>query len=145
MKSIITVTGSIVLILTSLLHSSVLAHSGSHPVRYVADDGNDQGDCSKPTTPCASIAYAVNQSSKGDKIYVASGTYHAGEMDIFYLLNDMVAIQGGFSTQDKFAKQNADKYLTTITGIPAEYREKLANKGFRLLQDAKGLPEQRQT
>lgn len=143
MKSIITVTGSIVLILTSLLHSSVLAHSGSHPVRYVADDGNDQGDCSKPTTPCASIAYAVNQSSKGDKIYVASGTYHAGEMDIFYLLNDMVAIQGGFSTQDKFAKQNADKYLTTITGIPAEYREKLANKGFRLLQDAKGLPEQR--
>lgn len=143
MKSIITVTGSIALILASLLHSSVLAHSGSHPVRYVSEDGTDQGNCSKPSTPCASIAYAVNQSSKGDKIYVASGTYHAGEMDIFYLLNDMVAVKGGFSTQDKFAKQNADQHLTTITGIPADYREKLANKGFRLLQDAKGLPKQR--
>lgn len=144
MKSIITAAGSIGLILTSfLLNSQVEAHSGSHPVRYVAENGTDQGDCSKPTSPCASIAYAVNQSSKGDKIYVASGTYHAGEMDIFYLLNDMVAIKGGFSTKNQYAKQAPEKHLTTITGIPVEYREKLDNKGFRLLQDAKGLPEQR--
>lgn len=95
MKSIITVTGSLGLVLISLLHPPVSAHSGSHPVRYVAANGTDQGDCSKPSAPCASIAYAVNQSSKGDKIYVASGTYHAGEMDIFYLLNDMVAVKGG--------------------------------------------------
>lgn len=143
MKSIITVTGSLGLVLISLLHPPVSAHSGSHPVRYVAANGTDQGDCSKPSAPCASIAYAVNQSSKGDKIYVASGTYHAGEMDIFYLLNDMVAVKGGFSTKDQFAKQNPEKHLTTITGIPAEYREKLDSKGFHLLQDAKGLPEQR--
>jgi len=143
MKSIITVTGSIVLVLTSLLNSSVSAHSGSHPVRYVAENGSAQGDCSKPSAPCASIAYAVKQSSKGDKIDVASGTYHAGEMDIFYLLNDMVAISGGFSTQDNFTKQNPGQHLTTITGIPADYREKLANKGFHLVRDAKGLPEQR--
>lgn len=143
MKPITTVTGSLALLLTSLSPTSVDAHSGSHPVRYVSENGSDQGDCAKASAPCASIAYAVNQSSKGDKIYVASGTYHAGEMDIFYLLNDMVAVKGGFSTKDKFSKHAPDQNLTTITGIPAEYREKLANKGFRLLQDAKGLPEQR--
>ena len=117
------------------------AHSGAHPIRYVAEDGVDQGNCAKAENPCASISYAVNQSSKGDKIHVASGTYYAKEMDIFYLLNDMVAVKGGFSKQNGYHKQNADKNITTIVGLPAEYREQLSKKGFRLLQDTKGNKE----
>ena len=120
---------------------TVKAHSGAHPIRYVAEDGNDQGNCATVSSPCASISYAVNQSSKGDKIYVASGTYFAQEMDIFYLLNDMVAVQGGFSQKDNYKQQNIDKNITTIVGLPAAYREKLSAKGFRLLQDSKGNQE----
>ncbi|AKE51164.1 choice-of-anchor B family protein [Kangiella geojedonensis] len=117
------------------------AHSGAHPVRYVAVDGVDQGNCSSPSEPCASISYAVNESSKGDKIYVASGKYFAEAMDIFYLLNDMVAVKGGFSRDNGYKKQAPEKHITTIVGLPAEYRDKLTEKGFRLLQDTKGNQE----
>ncbi|PXF64121.1 choice-of-anchor B family protein [Kangiella spongicola] len=119
----------------------VSAHSGAHPIRYVAEDGVDQGNCSQVKNPCASISYAVNQSSKGDKIYVASGQYFAQEMDIFYLLNDMVAVKGGFSKENGYHQQNPEKNVTTIVGLPAEYREQLQKKGFRLLQDSKGNQE----
>lgn len=119
----------------------VFAHSGAHPIRYVAEDGVDQGNCSQVKNPCASISYAVNQSSKGDKIYVASGQYFAQEMDIFYLLNDMVAVKGGFSQKNDYHQQNPEKNITTIVGLPAEYREQLQSKGFRLLQDSKGNQE----
>lgn len=120
---------------------TAFAHSGAHPVRYVAENGQDQGNCSSAKQPCASVAYAVNQSSKGDKIYVASGTYYAEEMDIFYLLNDMVAVSGGFSTKDQYTKRSVNTNVTTIVGLPAEYRDRLAQKGFNLLQDTKGNAE----
>jgi hypothetical protein len=41
--------------------------------RYVANGGSDVGDCS--VNPCATIQYAVNQSSAGDTINVAAGAY----------------------------------------------------------------------
>lgn len=132
---------SAALLALTLTATEVDAHSGAHPVRYVAEDGVDQGNCSQVKNPCASISYAVNQSSKGDKIYLASGTYYAEEMDIFYLLNDMVAIKGGFSQQSGYQKQAPEKNITTIVGLPAEYREQLSKKGFRLLQDIKGNKE----
>lgn len=43
--------------------------------RYVALSGNDIGDCNSAGSPCRSIQYAVNQSSTGDTILVAQGTY----------------------------------------------------------------------
>ncbi|WP_223670592.1 choice-of-anchor B family protein [Kangiella shandongensis] len=136
--------GLAILVTSLLLPSSSEAHSGAHPIRYVAEDGVDQGNCSQATIPCASISYAVNLSSKGDKIYVAAGTYYAKEMDIFYLLNDMVAVKGGFSTEDNYDKQSPEKHVTTIVGLPAEYRETLTQKGFHLLRDQKGNQEFRQ-
>lgn len=134
---------SLVSIFLAGFSASSFAHSEAHPTRFIAENGVDQGNCAKASNPCASIAYAVSQSSKGDKIHVASGTYYAQEMDIFYLLNDMVAVKGGYSTDDNFHKFSADKNITTIVGIPAEYRERLEQKGFRLLQDTKGNAEQR--
>lgn len=132
---------STVVLATTLTAIKADAHSGAHPVRYIAEDGVDQGNCSEAKNPCASISYAVNQSSKGDKIYVASGTYYAKEMDIFYLLNDMVAVKGGFSQKAGYQKQAPEKNITTIVGLPAEYRDQLSKKGFRLLQDIKGNKE----
>ncbi|AOE48933.1 choice-of-anchor B family protein [Kangiella sediminilitoris] len=130
--------------LSLLIPLQAHAHSGAHPVRYVAENGVNEGNCATPSKPCASISYAVNQSSKGDKIYVASGTYYAQEMDIFYLLNDMVSVLGGFSTDDNYANQSPDENVTTIVGLPAKYRDTLTDKGFNLLRDEKGNKQFRQ-
>ncbi len=121
---------------------SLFAHGGGHPIRYIAENGVDAGECGKPTAPCKTIAYTVNKSSKGDTIRMAAGQYHAKDMDIFYLLNDMVSISGGYSIQDRFRKQ-AESNATTIVGLPAQYREQLAKKGFKLLADTKGNDEYR--
>ncbi len=114
---------------------SVQAHGGAHPIRYVSAKGVDDGVCNKASAPCRSIAYAVNQSSKGDKIHVAEGEYQVKGLDIFFLLSDMVELKGGYSSN--FKTKDMNKNLTTIKGIPASYRKKLANRGFRLLQDSK--------
>ncbi len=134
--------GSLIVTLSLLASHKVFAHGGGHPIRYIAENGVDQGECSRPTKPCKTIAYAVNKSSKGDKIRMAAGNYHAKDMDIFYLLNDMVAISGGYSTKDGFQKKSSSN-VTTIVGLPAEYREQLSAKGFKLLSDTKGNDEYR--
>lgn len=129
----------IILVLMMLFPLFVMAHSGGHPVRFVAQSGVDKGDCENIQTPCASIAYAVDKSQKGDQIRVAAGRYRVNELDVFYLLSEMVKITGGYSIESGFKKYNAKKNITTIEGIPAEYRDKLAKRGFRLLQDRKAL------
>ncbi len=133
-----------------LLHVTVLAvlagistqafsHGGGHPVRYVSPDGNDQGECASPNSPCRSLSYAVTMSSKGDQILMASGEYVLDELDVFYLLSDMVKIRGGYSSQDAYAHYAPQENLTTVIGIPAQYRSALAERGFRLLQDEKHI------
>jgi choice-of-anchor B domain-containing protein len=117
------------------LSQTVMAHSGGHPVRYVSASGKDDGVCNKATKPCKTIEYAVNQSSKGDKIHVAEGEYSLEGLDIFYLLSDMVEVKGGYS--NNFKQKGVDKFQSAIKGIPFEYREKLAKRGFRLIQDSK--------
>lgn len=113
----------------------LLAHSGAHPVRYVSTKGVDDGVCNKVSAPCRTIAYAVNQSSKGDKIHVAEGEYQVKGLDIFFLLSDMVELKGGYSSD--FAKRQPAISQSTIKGIPAEYRQRLAKRGFKLIQDTK--------
>lgn len=45
-------------------------------VRYVdANGGSDDSDCTTPTDPCATLGYAVGQTTIGDAIYAAQGTY----------------------------------------------------------------------
>lgn len=120
----------------------VWAHGGGHPTRYVAVNGVDSGECATPKTACATMSYAVKVSGKGDKILVSEGRYAVEELDIFYLLSDMVLLQGGYSLKDSYQRADSNKYLTVIEGIPAEYREKLAQRGFHLVRDAKGIAPQ---
>ena len=121
------------LIITPVM--SVLSHSGAHPVRFVSTTGVDDGVCNKASAPCKTIAYAVNQSSKGDKIHVSKGEYQVKGLDVFFLLSDMVELKGGYS--ENFKRHDTGKFQTTIKGIPAEYRKKLSKRGFHLLQDSK--------
>ncbi len=130
---------SVLLLCTVLPLGSSLAHSGAHPARYVAESGTDQGACNTPAEPCRSISYAVNQSGKGDKVFVAKGTYRVESLDAFYLLSDMVIVEGGFDAQSAFKKHDPSKHESVIIGLPAEYREQLAKRGFRLIQDQKAV------
>ena len=114
------------------------SHSGGHPVRFVASDGKDTGDCANPKLPCQTIAFAAQQSGKGDSIRVAAGDYLVGDNDVFFLLSDMVPVRGGYLRKDGFKNQNIEQNLTTVIGLPAQYRARLAEHGFRLLQDSKG-------
>lgn len=125
------------LTLSLLLGSGLsLAHSGAHPIRYVSETGTDQGNCELARSPCRTIAYAVNHSSKGDKVHVAEGVYGVEGLDVFFLLSDMVEVSGGYSSN--FKHKDTQQFNTLIKGIPAEYREKLQSRGFNLIQDTKG-------
>jgi hypothetical protein len=64
-----------VFVLMGCLVASVLsiAPSRAATVRHVATTGSDVGDCS--VNPCQTIGYAITQSSSGDTIRIAAGTY----------------------------------------------------------------------
>jgi hypothetical protein len=78
--------------------------------RYVATSGTDSGNCSSSSTPCRTIQYAVNQTSSGDRILVAQGTYiyNAASNQCPFLLTPAVVcfvdrsliILGGYSTSN---------------------------------------------
>ncbi len=126
------------LALLCILNSpSSYAHSGDKPIRFVSSEGVDDGVCNNPSFPCQSIEYAVNQATKGDKVHVAEGVYAVKGLDIFFLLSDMIELKGGFSKD--FRTVDNKKFNTSITGLPADYREKLAQRGFKLIQDSKGV------
>lgn len=57
----------------SFMFSNVAA-SAATATRNVSNGGADVGDCTG--SPCATIQFAVNQSSPGDTISVAAGTYN---------------------------------------------------------------------
>jgi choice-of-anchor B domain-containing protein len=114
-----------------------MAHSGAHPVRFVAQSGVDKGSCNQPITPCKTINYAVEQSGKGDEVHVAKGDYTLQSMDSFYVLSDMVIVRGGYSIEDKFRSYAPEKNITRLIGLPSQYRAQLASRGFALLRDNK--------
>jgi parallel beta-helix repeat protein len=51
------------------------AASASSSDLYVATTGTDTGSCTTQASPCLTIGYAVSQTSPGDNVYVAAGTY----------------------------------------------------------------------
>ncbi len=119
-------------------------HAGGHPVHYVSNHGVDEGACESPQKPCKTIKYAIDQSGKGDKIHLAEGDYRVEGSDIFYLLSDMVLISGGYDPAKNFQHrattpaQTAKPLITSIIGVPAEYRDQLAKRGLHLIRDRKG-------
>ncbi len=127
-------------IMILLLQSiSTFGHGTVHPTRFISADGVDQGDCTDAHNPCASITFAVELSSKGDKIYLASGEYYSSGMDVFYLLSGLVDIEAGFSKADHYKKQDPKANSTVFYGVPTEFRDKIKAMGFHAITDAKAL------
>jgi hypothetical protein len=77
--------------------------------RYVvpAPLGSNSGNCLNPLAPCATVQYAVDQSTSGDEIRVAAGTYtgvftragynnHLVAQSVY--ISKSIAIRGGYTT-----------------------------------------------
>ena len=116
------------------------AHSEHDKPRFVALGGVDRGNCADRFRPCATIAYAAKRSNKGDRILVAEGAYSIGSADdLFYLTSGVVRVEGGFTRSDYFSVRDPNEHPTLIAGVPADFRDRLNQRGFSLIADGKGL------
>jgi choice-of-anchor B domain-containing protein len=128
----------LVLLLSSMASALVTAHAEHDKERYVAADGVDQGRCDQKENPCKTIAYAAKQAGKGDNILLAEGRYDITDVDsIFYLSSSAVPVSGGY--QKGSYKPAAKKGNTILVGVPREFSNGLADKGFTIISDTKGL------
>jgi len=87
---------SVLLVVIFMLALVGPAHAAS-TIRYVSPGGSDGdtpvNDCKTSSNPCATIQHAVGQSSPGDEVRLAGGTY-TGTVHI----SDMLTLRGGYST-----------------------------------------------
>jgi choice-of-anchor B domain-containing protein len=131
---------TIVLLLPLMLSPTVWAHSEHDKSRFVSSSGTDKGRCDNVLRPCKTIAYAVNQANKGDKILVSAGEFPITSSDeLFYLKSALVPIFGGYNRFDHFQSQSPQSNVTTLTNIPSNMAEELRNKGFKVLADGKSF------
>jgi len=95
-----------------------MAHEGKTPVHFVSETGTDTGDCADATAPCASIAYALRQTEKGDEVHVTGGRFDF-DMDepeeVIQLLSPVVPVKGSFDTA--FSNQDIAASPTILEGV----------------------------
>lgn len=126
----------LVLVLMTAQSSSVYSHADHDKARFVSADGMDVGKCDDAAQPCKTVNYAGLQSNKGDTIRMAAGNYKIDDVDtLFYLLSDLVPVKGLYSAETAFAKTDVNN-ITRLSGVPLEFADKLASKGFTVIVDA---------
>ena len=119
--------------------SICLGHADHDKARFVSPDGYDIGKCDDPEKPCKTVSYAGLKSNKGDRILLAEGNYVVDEVDsLFYLLSDLVPVEGSYSKSSNFKKSDKS-HITRLIGVPLEFAEKLAAKGFTVVIDSKAI------
>ena len=116
------------------------AHGDDAIPRHVAQQGDDEGDCTLPVRPCRTIGYALSVAGKGDQVRVAGGAYQLGDvLDTLQLVNSAVDVRGGYNRFDHFLLQDTAANPTTLTGVPVALRDQLQDRGFHVIVDRKGL------
>jgi len=129
--------------ISAITPAVVMAHAEHDKERYVAVDGRDEGRCEQKNAPCKTIAYAAKQASKGDKILLSEGRYDITDVDsIFYLASSVVPITGNY--QKRSYKPAASIGNTILVGVPPEFSAGLAEQGFTVITDTKGLNREQQ-
>ncbi len=117
-----------------------LAHSEHDKARFVAETGKNIGKCDQVLRPCKTIAYAVQQANKGDKILVSAGEYTVNTSEeLFYLKSALVPILGGYNRFDHFQSQSPNTNPTELKNIPVDMAEPLRQQGFVVMADGKSL------
>ena len=130
----------LIVLFAIILSSSIcLGHADHDKARFVSPDGYDIGKCDDPEKPCKTVSYAGLKSNKGDRILLAEGNYVVDEVDsLFYLLSDLVRVEGSYSKSSNFKKSDKS-HITRLIGVPLEFAEKLASKGFTVVIDSKAI------
>jgi len=82
--------------------------------RYVATEAaggdNTNNNCTQPSSPCATVAYAVNQAAPGDTVKVAGGTYDTGGISLRANIN----IVGGYNPSNWDAPPDPATHSTIV-------------------------------
>jgi len=122
------------------LSSNIWAHSEHDKSRFVATNGVDKDRCDNVLRPCKTIAYAVSQANKGDKVLVSSGEFTiTSSEELFYLKSALVPIYGGYNRFDHFQSQSPQSNVTTLNNIPTDMVKELRTNGFRVIADGKSF------
>ena len=130
---------ALIMILAMGYSQGVKAHAEHDKARFVANNGENQGSCNNRFRPCKTVTYAAQKANKGDDILVAQGQYVIeSEQDLLYFTGQIVPVLGGFNQVEQYQGQNPDTYLTSISGVPAEYVGQLTQQGFHVIRDTKG-------
>ncbi len=104
----------------------------------MSNSGSDIGKCDNALKPCRTILYAGSQSNKGDIIRLAGGHYPVRDTStLFLLLSDLIPVEGLYSEETAFSEKNPANN-TRPTGVPLEFADELAQKGFTVIVDSKG-------
>lgn len=124
--------------ITLAIASTAYAHSGPQITRFVAADGKDQGACTASSDPCRSLRYVLKQSTEGDEVRIAEGSYRLRAEDRLRLLGGVINIEGGYSRKDGFQNANPQQHPTIIAGVPGALEARFIAHGFAPIQDEKG-------
>ena len=128
------------LLLAALLPATLVQ---SHPdvigTRFVAPEGEDEGDCDSNHHPCRTLQYALSKVDPGDAIKLAAGSYDVSGIDVENLLLGKEGVRGGFSAEDHFRIQDAETNSTRVSGVPDAFRNSFIAHGFTVV-DANGEP-----
>ena len=123
---------------TLLAAGAASAHKGAGEALFVARDGVDQGRCLDESAPCRSLSYALSVAGKGAEIRIAEGTYAIEDPeDLFHVVSGMIEVSGGFTrNRTRFAERRG---VTTLTGVPPQFRQKFRDRGFNVVSDRKAI------
>ena len=111
-------------------------HGDTDQPLFVAAEGRDRGNCQDRADPCQSVGYALKRAGKGGQIRVAAGIYRIeNPEDLFHLVSGTIDVFGGFQFDNDF-RPSLDQ-ISTLTNIPAEFREPLRKRGFHVVADGK--------
>ena len=114
------------------------AHSGAGVPLFVAEDGSDSGGCLDEASPCRSLSYALSMAGKGAEIRIAEGSYPVeNPEDLFHVVSGMIDVTGGFQRSGRrFVERRG---VSTLTGVPPQFRALLKNRGFNVVSDRKAI------
>ncbi|HLU05802.1 MAG TPA: choice-of-anchor B family protein [Woeseiaceae bacterium] len=124
--------------LLSVLVPAASAHKGAGEPLFIAEDGTDSGRCLDEASPCRSLGYALSVAGKGAEVRIAEGTYAVDDPeDLFHVVSGMIEVSGGFKRSGRrFVARNG---LSTLTGVPPEFRELLKDRGLNVVSDRKAI------